>query len=111
MENGGYYVNRKPFGEPMLSKYDLYPTVNTPEKWSERLNDGDKIKKIDIINKILYILNYSDGEQSIIDISEKLDTSVEDLIPAIEILCDKELLEPQPQVPKYRPIPDVDQPC
>ncbi|NEU58103.1 DUF4910 domain-containing protein [Halorussus sp. MSC15.2] len=29
-ERGGYYLNQNPHGEPMMSKRDLYPTVNDP---------------------------------------------------------------------------------
>jgi aminopeptidase-like protein len=91
LEYGGYYRNQKPFGEPMMSKRNLYPTVNEPENHDQRK----------FIKKMMRILNYSDGTHSIIEIAEKYDTTVDDLMLAINQLQEAGLLTPEPQLPTY----------
>ena len=56
------------FCEPMLSKYDLYPTVNFN-------NNKNKMKIYS--KKILNILSYSDGKHSIKEISNKCKIKIE----------------------------------
>jgi aminopeptidase-like protein len=91
LEYGGYYCNQEPFGEPMMSKRNLYPTVNEPENHDQRK----------FIKKMMRILNYSDGTHSIIEIAEKYDTTVDDLMLAINQLQEAGLLTPEPQLPTY----------
>ena len=90
-EYAGYYLNQKPYGEPMMSKRDLYPTINNPE---ESTRD-------DIIQIMMRVINYSDGENSILDISERYGMSVDEMKVAIEQLSNTDLLEPAPQTPEY----------
>jgi len=68
-ELNGVYVNLKPYGEPMLSQYDLYPDINSPTSWK----DTSKlvIDNRQMLNQILMTLNYSDGEHTLIDIARK----------------------------------------
>jgi aminopeptidase-like protein len=84
-EYAGYYINQKPYGEPMMSKRNLYPTINNPE---ESTRD-------DIIQNMMRVLNYSDGENSIVEISERYGMSVDEMKVAIEQLCETDLLEPK----------------
>lgn len=91
LEYAGYYRNQQPFGEPMMSKRDLYPTVNEPENHDQR----------EFVKTMMRILNYSDGTHSIIEIAEKYDKTVDDLTQAIDQLQAAELLTPEPRVPAY----------
>jgi aminopeptidase-like protein len=68
-ELNGYYQNLKPFGEPMLSKYDLYPDMNSPTSW--RGSTSTLIDDRQHLNQVLMLLNYSDGQHSLIDIASK----------------------------------------
>lgn len=68
-ELNGYYHNLKPFGEPMLSKYDLYPDMNSPTSW--RGSTSTLIDNRQHLNQVLMLLNYSDGRHSLIDIASK----------------------------------------
>lgn len=90
-EYAGYYINQNPYGEPMMSKRDLYPTINNPE---ESTRD-------DIIRIMMRVLNYSDGNNPIVDISERYEMPIDEMKIAIEQLCGTELLEPKEYTPDY----------
>jgi len=81
LEGNCCYRNLKPFGEPFLSKYDLYNTLGSQKEGQKR------------IPEILTILNFSDGQYSLLDIAERMDASIIDLIEIAEILKKKGLLE------------------
>lgn len=59
IENNKTYVNQNPFGEPQLGKRGLYKSING--KQNEMA--------------MLWVLNQSDGENSLLDISEKSNIS------------------------------------
>lgn len=91
LDNDGYYINKYPYGEIKLGDYDLYPKVNNRNNKgysTEGLLDGREL-----LNSILMVLNYSDGEHKLSEIAEKLGYSVLKLIQVVELLKEKELLE------------------
>lgn len=90
-ERAGRFLTTKPYGEPMLSKYDLYPSVNSPQTWSD---STDKIVDDDqqLLDAVLRILNYSDGTNTIADIASEHEYSLPELLPVISILREKGLL-------------------
>lgn len=90
-EYSGYYLNQNPYGEPMMSKRDLYPTLNRP----------DESTRHDLTKQMMRILNYSDGSHSVIEIAEKFDLSVSDLEMAVEQLEAVGLIEHEPRTPSY----------
>lgn len=90
-EYSGKYENTQPYGEPMLSKRELYPSVNSPDRWSR--TDSSDIEEQDFLDKVLIILNYSDGTSPLVDIADKNDYSLYELIPVIEVLLEKDLLK------------------
>lgn len=91
LEYAGSFINTNPFGEPMLSKHDLYPSTNSPETWDDSSDDirGDERR---FLNAVLQVLNYSDGQRALVDIASKYEKSVADLIPVIEVLQSKGLI-------------------
>lgn len=91
IEYGGYYLNQEPYGEPMMSKRDLYPTVNNPDEYDGR----------DLVRTMMRVLNYSDGTRPTVKIAERYEMPVEDLRVAIEQLCHTGLLEPMSHTPDY----------
>lgn len=91
LECSGCYKTQNPYGEPMMSKRNLYPTVNEPENQDQR----------EFAKTMMRILNYSDGTNSIIEIAEKYDTRVDELRLAIEQLQEANLLSADPQLPTY----------
>jgi len=90
-EYAGYYLNQKPYGEPMMSKRDLYPTLNRPDESTRR----------DLTKQMMRILNYSDGSHSMVKIAEQFDLSVKDLEMAIEQLEAVGLISHVPKTPSY----------
>lgn len=74
------YKNTSPFCEPCLGPRGLYPKI------------GLKDEKDISLRKILFVLNYSDGNHSLLDIAEKLDCSILDLEKEISILIDELLI-------------------
>lgn len=89
-EYAGYYINQEPYGEPMMSKRDLYPTMNEPDQ-STRGN---------ITRQMMRILNYSDGHHSVVDIAEEFNMSIKEFELAVETLVESDLLEPFEFTPK-----------
>jgi aminopeptidase-like protein len=89
LEYAGYYMNQQPYGEPMMSKRDLYPTVNSPDSGSRG----------DLTTKMMRILNFSDGTNSLVDIAERYNVSIDELEPATDALMNSDLLEPFSYVP------------
>jgi len=90
-EHAGRYRNRQPYGEPMLSKRDLYPMTNSPGEWDD---DDVEFDRTAFLDKILYVLSYSDGTHTVVDIADRYGCSVDRLAPVLETLERKELLEP-----------------
>jgi len=88
-EYADYFENQEPYGEPMLGKRDLYPNVNSPERW---VDTDAEVDKPEFLDRILMILNYSDGQHSLVEIANMLNASVLELIPAVEILKRNDLL-------------------
>jgi aminopeptidase-like protein len=76
------YINKNPYCEPFLSKYDLYPDISSTS-----------VDKEEWLRQILYILNYSDGKTSLLDIAEKLEVSILDLKENIDKLINKKILD------------------
>ncbi len=88
-EKAGYYRNLKPYGEPMLGKRNLYPSVGGSNRWGE---DSAGSKR-EFLHKVMTVLNYSDGAHSMIDIAERYGCSVKEFLPIVNILGEKGLIE------------------
>lgn len=90
-ELNGYYKNQKPFGEPQLGKYGLYPDLNAPTNWgmsNNKLLDGRQL-----LNELLMLLNYSDGNHTLLDIVKKQQYPFRDYEIVIKKLKDNNLLK------------------
>jgi aminopeptidase-like protein len=66
IELNDYYVNTQPYGEPQLGKRNLYPETISAEF------------KRDYLDTLLYLINFSDGEHSLLDIAIKRDKPIFD---------------------------------
>lgn len=89
---GGGFRNTEPYGEPMLSKYDLYPSRNAPETMN---NSTDNIVDDDrrFLNAVLRILNRSDGTERMVEIANDYEYSIDEIAPIVAILQRKGLLQ------------------
>jgi aminopeptidase-like protein len=77
----GPWVNQSPFGEPQLGRRGLYPNINSAATWgasSDEVFDGRKI-----LERILTVLNYSDGGRDLVAIAGKANCTVRDLLPVV----------------------------
>lgn len=81
IELDDYYENESPYGEPQLGKRGLYPTLMKIE------DRGESHKRL------LYLLNYSDGKHSVLDIANKMNTTVLSFRNEIQSLVTKDLLK------------------
>jgi aminopeptidase-like protein len=79
LENNRRYITRNPFCEPQLGKRNLYKATG-----------GDSIGCE--INARLWVLNLSDGENSLLDIAERSGLPFATINNAAELLCQGGLL-------------------
>ena len=79
LENNHRYLNRYPYGEPQLSRRNLYPSTSggpMPVELSARL----------------WVLNLSDTRHSLLDIAERSGIPFSEIQSAAEVLCRSGLL-------------------
>ncbi len=81
IENNEKYINKMPYCEPQLGKRGLYPTLGS-QKGTE-----------DFVKAMMWILNLSDGENDLIEISTRSKITVMELMPVVEELINKGILE------------------
>lgn len=89
-EFNGYYVNLKPYGEPKLGKYNLYPDINAPALRGK--SNNNMLDNRQQLNQTMHLLNYSDGKHMLTDIVAKQHYKLEDYIQTIELLKENGLL-------------------
>jgi len=90
VEIGGVFANTKPYGEPHLSKYDLYPTENSHQTRSmsaDTLDDG-RLR----LNLVLQVLSQCDGTRCLVELADDLGINLEQLSPVVETLERNRLL-------------------
>jgi aminopeptidase-like protein len=80
IELDGKYINQNPYGEPQLGKRGLYPTLMAIEDRGESLS------------RLLYLLNYSDGKHSLLEISNIMKKPIMSFEPEINKLLESQLL-------------------
>ena len=91
LDNVGPWINLAPYGEPQLGRRGLYPNINSANTWktsSDEIFDGRVI-----LERILNILNYSDGHYDLIDIAKKCNCRISDLLPVVDRLNSEGLLQ------------------
>ena len=74
IEGNKVFKNNNPYCAPKLDKRGLYPSLGSQRNISEE------------IYRMGWLLNYSNGENSLIDIAEEVDTSILNLIETSEKL-------------------------
>jgi aminopeptidase-like protein len=89
------YRNLSPFGEPQLGRRNLYPTINSADTWG-RSNDAVSDHR-EFLNRILVVLNYSDGRLPMLDIAARHGFDLGALEPVIAVLEREGLLRISPE--------------
>ena len=82
LQNQQYYYNLKPKCEPQLGKYNIY----------EEIGGMYDLEKKEMKFAFLWVLNFSDGEHSLQDISKKSGINIEIIRNASNILEEKQLI-------------------
>lgn len=82
LERNRYYLNLSPKGEPQLGKRGLYGKFG-----------GRKDTKVREM-AMLWVLNFSDGQHSLLDIAERSGTDFEIISDVAEVLTEYKLLKP-----------------
>lgn len=90
LEQNLSYRNLSPYGEPQLGKRDLY-----------RSTGGENIGAE--LNARLWVLNFSDGEHSLLDIAERAGIPFSMVNDAAQLLRQAELLAPAAEAAKGAP--------
>ena len=80
LENNRTYLNLSPRCEPQLGKRGLYGSIG-----------GQDVKASELA--MLWVLNYSDGEHSLLDIAERSEMDFQLLVAAAQALSAKHLLQ------------------
>ncbi len=80
LEHNRYYINQNPNCEPQLGRRGIYRALSDQK--------GDEKKEL----AMLWVLNLSDGEHSLLDIAERSDLTFETILNAAKILFQHKLL-------------------
>ena len=84
-------ISTKGFGEPFLSRHNLYPSINSnitrKEHSGDSFMDGKRRQRV-----IMNILSFSDGKNSIIDIAARIEEDPEYVEAVAEMLVEKNLI-------------------
>jgi len=86
--NEEYYYNLKPKCEPQLGKYKIYEEIGEQE-----IGGKYDIRKKEMRYAIFWVLNYSDGNYSLKEISEKSEIKMEIIKNVANILEQKKLIK------------------
>lgn len=81
IEGNDSYINNYPYGEPQLGKRGLYPTL------------GSQKNKEELIDAMLWVLNFSDGKHDIIEIAKKSKINYKILLEAAALLHTKKVIK------------------
>ena len=85
-EKNARYINQNPKGEPQLGKRGLYQPLNK--------NNEPPLEQL----AILWVLNLSDGEHSLLDVAERAGINFEEISKAADALMQAGLIK----INKYR---------
>jgi aminopeptidase-like protein len=91
-ENNRHYLNLSPFCEPQLGRRGLYPPTG-----------GDSVANE--INSRLWVLNLSDGKNSLLDIAERSRLPFSTILEAADLLRENGLLRPVPDSSGEEEVP------
>jgi aminopeptidase-like protein len=81
LENDGAWTNLSPYGEPQLGRRGLYRSL------------GATIDQKSAELALLWVLNYSDGEHSLLDIATRSGLAFTSVVEAARLLADANLLK------------------
>lgn len=80
IEKNHCYVNKFPFCEPQLGKRGLYPSL------------GSQKQTAFFVEAMMWVLNLTDGNHDLIDISKRSGIALEILISVVDRLLEKKII-------------------
>lgn len=92
VEISGSYQRSEPCGEPQLSRRNLYPSVNNPG--APGLSSDGHNDRRQMLERILVILNSSDGDARMIDVAKTYGYDVRSFGAALDVLVREQLIRP-----------------
>jgi aminopeptidase-like protein len=84
------FVRTNPYGEPFLSKYDLYPTKNSP--YTRKYSNDNTMDSRKLLNNCLILLNEVDGKRTMVEILNKVLIPLTEAKHTLELLIDRKLI-------------------
>lgn len=84
LDQVGSWINLAPYGEPQLGRRGLYPNLNSANTW--KASSDDQFDDRTVLERILNVLSYSDGQHDLIDISRRSGCTVRELLPIVHRL-------------------------
>lgn len=74
-------------GEPMLSKRNLYPSVNS--SFTRKMSSDGKFDGREQLDSILNVISFVDGKRRLSEIADKLNIPYRKIVPIVEELIEK----------------------
>ena len=105
LDNVGPWRNLAPYGEPQLGRRGLYPNINSAATW--QASSDDVFDGRVILERVLMVLNYSDGDHDLIAIADKAGCAVRDLLPVVKRLEEGGLLAPGEAIHGCTPVDNL----
>ncbi len=93
VEISGSYERSNPCGEPQLSRRNLYPSVNNPG--APGLSSDGQNDKRQMLERILVILNRSDGDSRMIDVAKAYGYDIRSFDVPLNVLIRECLIRPK----------------
>lgn len=84
------FVRTNPFGEPFLTKYNLYPSTNSPN--TRKNSNNELIDSRKLLNNSLILLNEIDGKRNMVEILAKVLIPIAEAEQTLELLLDRKLI-------------------
>jgi len=93
LERAGCFKSAVQHGEPMMSKRQLYPTVNAPSS-THRSTEHASPPIDPQIQDIMRLVNFADGSRPLINAAVEYDIPPGQYVATVDLLVENELLRP-----------------
>jgi aminopeptidase-like protein len=93
LERAGGFKSAVQHGEPMMSKRQLYPTVNAPDSTPRSMKDSSRPVDPRLQN-IMRLINFADGSTPLIEAAVEYGISPDQYVATVDLLVEHDLLRP-----------------
>jgi len=85
LERGGKFKSIVQYGEPMMSKRQLYPTINAPDTDTREHDAKAEQSDIKIVN-MMRLINFSDNQNPLVNVASKYSMQPNEFITLVDYL-------------------------